>query len=79
MTQTEDTTTVPDTTSAVSDSTGTLVFVKDPSCTECGLNRSDPTPNELMMYLHALRYSGDGWEYKTEPPLWADMNWTFKE
>lgn len=56
-----------------------LVFPKDPSCTECGLSRSDPTSDELMMYLHALQYSGDGWEYKTEPPSWADTNWTLQK
>ena len=28
----------------------------DPDCTECGLVRADPTPQELVMYLHALSY-----------------------
>ncbi len=48
---------------------------KDPDCTECTLSRVDPTPNDLVMYLHALNYSGQGWEYCTEPPYWADENW----
>ena len=28
----------------------------DPDCTECRLVHPDPTPNEMFMYLHALRY-----------------------
>lgn len=28
----------------------------DPDCTECRTVHPDPTPNELMMYLHALSY-----------------------
>ena len=30
--------------------------VEDPDCTECGIMRPDPTPKELVMYLHALSY-----------------------
>lgn len=46
-------------------------FDIDPNCTECHTHHPDPTPNELIMYLHALRYSGDGWDFKTDPPEWA--------
>lgn len=28
----------------------------DPDCTECQLSRSPPSPEELVMYLHALSY-----------------------
>ena len=28
----------------------------DPDCTECQLVRADPTPSQLVMYLHALSY-----------------------
>lgn len=28
----------------------------DPDCSECSLNRSDPSPSDLLMYLHALSY-----------------------
>ena len=31
--------------------------VRDPDCTECGLVHPDPTPDQLVMYLHALRYT----------------------
>ena len=29
----------------------------DSDCTECRLVHPDPTPDQLMMYLHALRYT----------------------
>lgn len=31
--------------------------VRDPDCTECSLVHPDPTPDQLIMYLHALRYT----------------------
>lgn len=31
--------------------------VRDPDCTECSLTHPDPTPDQLIMYLHALRYT----------------------
>lgn len=31
--------------------------VRDPDCTECRLVHPDPTPDQLIMYLHALRYT----------------------
>lgn len=33
---------------------------RDADCTECSLQRPDPTPHQLMMYLHALRYKVQG-------------------
>lgn len=43
----------------------------DPDCTECHTHHSDPTPNDLVMYLHALKYQGEDWEFSTEVPEWA--------
>ena len=43
----------------------------DPDCTECHSHHSDPTPNDLVMYLHALKYQGEDWEFSTEVPEWA--------
>ncbi|XP_068725701.1 pseudouridylate synthase RPUSD2-like [Montipora capricornis] len=48
----------------------------DKGCSECHVNRRDPTPSELTMYLHALSYKGPTWEYRTEVPLWAEEEWS---
>jgi len=45
----------------------------DPHCVECKLDYKDPPPRTLVMYLHALKYSGEGWSYKTEMPDWAKL------
>lgn len=47
----------------------------DPSCLECKIHYKDPTPKDLIMYLHAFKYSGPGWAYETPMPVWADVNW----
>lgn len=47
----------------------------DPDCTECHTYHSDPTPNDLVMYLHALKYQGEDWEFSTEVPEWAQEDW----
>jgi RluA family pseudouridine synthase len=47
----------------------------DPYCQECKINYKDPQPKDLMMYLHALKYSGPDWTYETPMPVWADVNW----
>lgn len=47
----------------------------DPDCSECRNPIPDPTPSELVMYLHALSYKGPGWEYKTSIPYWAGDDW----
>ncbi|CAI8032883.1 RNA pseudouridylate synthase domain-containing protein 2 [Geodia barretti] len=52
-------------------SSGSDGSVPDPDCTECGLVHPDPTPDQLMMYLHALRYAGLDWEYCADMPSWA--------
>ncbi|XP_077477085.1 pseudouridylate synthase RPUSD2 [Stigmatopora argus] len=50
-------------------------FPEDPLCSECKLTRADPTENELIMYLHALRYKGPDFEYSTQLPEWAKDDW----
>lgn len=47
----------------------------DPHCRECKTNYRDPEPKDLIMYLHALKYSGPGWSYETPMPVWADVKW----
>lgn len=47
----------------------------DPNCVECKMRYKDPTPKELIMYLHAFKYSGPDWAYETPMPVWADVNW----
>ncbi|XP_074091209.1 pseudouridylate synthase RPUSD2 [Macrotis lagotis] len=47
----------------------------DPLCEECRLVRQDPLPQELVMYLHALRYKGPGFEYSSPMPAWAQDDW----
>ncbi|XP_062479312.1 pseudouridylate synthase RPUSD2 [Pezoporus occidentalis] len=48
---------------------------KDPLCVECKMIRRDPSPKELVMYLHALRYKGMGFEYCSRMPEWAAEDW----
>lgn len=47
----------------------------DAHCQECKIRYKDPRPADLVMYLHALRYSGPDWAYETPMPAWADVNW----
>ncbi|KAJ8291125.1 hypothetical protein GJAV_G00021670 [Gymnothorax javanicus] len=54
---------------------GSVAETRDPLCTECKLVRPDPTENELVMYLHALRYKGPDFEYSTRTPEWAREDW----
>lgn len=48
---------------------------RDHLCSECKLVRPDPTEKELIMFLHALRYKGPGFEYSTPLPYWAQEDW----
>lgn len=48
---------------------------KDPLCVECKVPRRDPSPRELVMFLHALRYKGAGFEYCSKMPEWALEDW----
>ncbi|XP_036153287.1 RNA pseudouridylate synthase domain-containing protein 2 [Myotis myotis] len=47
----------------------------DPLCAECRLVRQDPLPQDLVMFLHALRYKGPGFEYSSPMPTWAQDDW----
>uniref|UniRef100_A0A0P6JFL2 Pseudouridylate synthase RPUSD2 n=1 Tax=Heterocephalus glaber TaxID=10181 RepID=A0A0P6JFL2_HETGA len=47
----------------------------DPLCTECRLVRQDPLPQDLVMFLHALRYKGPDFEYVSPMPAWAQDDW----
>ncbi|XP_033625770.1 RNA pseudouridylate synthase domain-containing protein 2-like [Asterias rubens] len=41
-------------------------------CRECKLKLRDPTPEEMVMYLHALSYKGPDFEFTTPLPKWAE-------
>lgn len=47
----------------------------DPLCGECKIVRTDPSPKDLVMYLHALRYKGEDFDFSTELPEWAKDDW----
>lgn len=47
----------------------------DPYCNECKVRYKDPEPKDLIMYLHAFKYSGPDWAYETPMPVWADVDW----
>ncbi|XP_031563039.1 RNA pseudouridylate synthase domain-containing protein 2-like [Actinia tenebrosa] len=47
------------------------LYVKDGDCSECRIQRRDPTPEELTMCLHAISYKGPDWEYQTKQPPWV--------
>ncbi|KAH8397602.1 hypothetical protein KR215_001927 [Drosophila sulfurigaster] len=49
--------------------------VIDKHCYECKVHYRDPKPKDLVMYLHAWKYKGPGWEYETELPSWALEEW----
>ncbi|KAK6623538.1 hypothetical protein RUM43_009390 [Polyplax serrata] len=51
----------------------------DPHCYECKVRYRDPKPKDLVMYLHAWKYRGPGWEYETELPDWAKIEWVEPE
>ncbi|XP_052747111.1 pseudouridylate synthase RPUSD2 isoform X3 [Bicyclus anynana] len=56
-------------------STGNDALTPDPHCYECRVRYRDPRPRDLVMYLHAWKYKGPGWEYETELPQWASVDW----
>lgn len=47
----------------------------DPHCSECKVRFRDPKPKDLVMYLHALSYKGEGWSFETKMPVWAAPDW----
>merc|ERR1712071_686806 len=51
----------------------------DEHCYECKVRFRDPKPRDLMMFLHAWRYSGPDWSYETQLPPWAQGEWQHQE
>ncbi|VVC36908.1 Pseudouridine synthase, catalytic domain,Pseudouridine synthase, RluC/RluD, conserved [Cinara cedri] len=50
-------------------------LTQDLHCYECRVKFRDPKPKDLIMFLHAWKYSGPGWSYETELPVWANVDW----
>lgn len=50
---------------------------RDTSCRDCNTNYHDPPLRRLFLYLHALRYTGAGWSYESEMPVWAGDGWKY--
>jgi hypothetical protein len=45
-------------------------------CADChALIRADPKPEEMCIFLHALRYSMSLGTFETQPPKWAEEGW----
>jgi len=51
----------------------------DPTCKDCVQPTRDPNPKELVMFLHALRYSGPDFDFATALPEWALESWNEEE
>lgn len=49
----------------------------DPTCRDCQDKFHDPPLRNLYLYLHALKYSGSGWCYESEMPVWAQESWKY--
>ncbi|KAE8587653.1 hypothetical protein XENTR_v10022053 [Xenopus tropicalis] len=47
---------------------------RDSLCGECRIVRADPSPKDLVMYLHALRYKGAEFDFSSDMPDWAQEN-----
>ncbi|XP_064641365.1 pseudouridylate synthase RPUSD2-like [Lineus longissimus] len=45
-------------------------------CKDCRVQYKDPSPSDLVMYLHAYKYQGPDWEYGTDMPEWARRDWS---
>lgn len=50
-------------------------IVIEDSCYLCHQKYMDPQPKDLIMFLHALKYQGEGWEFESELPSWAKDDW----
>ena len=51
----------------------------DPTCKDCVQPTRDPNTQELVMFLHALRYSGPDFDFSTPLPDWAEETWSEEE
>jgi len=45
----------------------------DEHCQDCKTKYKDPPADTLLMFLHAYKYSGQGWRYETNLPAWANL------
>ncbi len=45
-------------------------------CDECNIPlQPDPKPEELFIYLHAMKYETDEWSFEDQMPWWASEEW----
>jgi hypothetical protein len=45
-------------------------------CKKCGVPLlPDPRPEQLFIWLHAMRYTTDRWDFASELPSWARDDW----
>ncbi|GFO27079.1 pseudouridine synthase [Plakobranchus ocellatus] len=51
----------------------------DTQCDLCKRLPVEPRERDLVMFLHALKYKGPGWEYETDLPDWARADWQREE
>lgn len=47
------------------------------NCIECNMTYNDPNPEQLVMFLHALKYTGPNWHYETPLPYWAKEDFEY--
>lgn len=52
-------------------------MTSDDNCLECKLKYKDPNPEQLVMYLHCLKYTGPTWHYETPLPYWAEEGFEY--
>jgi len=43
----------------------------DEHCVDCTKEFKDPPRDAMLIYLHAVKYSGEGWQYETKLPSWS--------
>ena len=48
----------------------------DETCKDCKRLFREPEQEELVMYLHALRYNGPDWDFSSPMPDWAAEDWS---
>ncbi|GFS21143.1 pseudouridine synthase [Elysia marginata] len=51
----------------------------DTSCDLCKRLPIEPRERDMVMFLHALKYKGPGWEYETSLPDWARSDWNLED
>ena len=54
---------------------GLTLDPNEPFCPQCGIAQyTDPSSDQLGIYLHAYRYTGPGWSFKTNClPEWVNV------